>query len=298
MSEPAARAAAIVVNYNTGAYLLRCVRGLTEDGVGEVVVVDNASTDGSIELLEEAGLPVRVIRSGDNRGYGGGANIGINATESELVLVANADLEVKPGGVARLVVALDTEPELGIVGPRITAPDGALYPSARTFPNLADSIGHAFLGIIAPGNRWSRRYKMLDWDHGTAARVDWVSGACFVARREVIEKLGGFDEDYFMYGEDVDLCWRARQAAWEVGYEPRAEVVHVQGVSADRHPYRMIAEHHRSLLRFADRTTVGWRRTLLPVVAVGLVLRTVMAWAQRAVATRPSVRARARGTPA
>ena len=282
MAERAARVAGVIVNYNAAAYVVPCARSLVEEGLSDVVVVDNGSVDDSEARLRDSGLPARFVPSGSNRGYGGGANVGIAASDSELVLVCNADVEVKPGSVAHLVTALDTAPELGIVGPRITTPQGELYPSVRTFPVMLDAMGHAFLGLIAPRNRWSRRYKMLDWDHSAGARVDWVSGACFLARRSVLEQLGGFDEHYFMYGEDVDLCWRARRAGWEVGYEPRADIVHVQGVSTDRRPYRMIMEHHRGLWRFALRTTRGWRRVLLPVVALGLVVRTIMAWGQRA----------------
>ena len=177
---------------------------------------------------------------------------------------------------------LEADPALGIVGPRIEEPDGSLYPSARAFPAMGDAVGHAFLGLVAPRNRFTRRYRMLDVDPSVPRRVDWVSGACMLVRRRCFDQLGGFDEGYFMYGEDVDLCWRAWRAGWEVGYEPGATVVHVQGVSTDRAPYRMIAEHHRSLLRFWWRTTPGPRRVVLaPVVAAGLALRVVLAWAQR-----------------
>ncbi len=103
--------------------------------------------------------------------------------------------------------------------------------------------------------------------------VDWVSGACFLARRAAFEQVGGFDEAYFMYAEDVDLCWRLGRSGWQVAYVTGAEVTHLQGVSTDRHPYRMIAEHHRSLLRFAARSTRGWRRPLLPLVALGIGVR-------------------------
>jgi N-acetylglucosaminyl-diphospho-decaprenol L-rhamnosyltransferase len=108
-----------------------------------------------------------------------------------------------------------------------------------------------------------------------------VSGALFLTRRQAWDELGGFDPGYFMYMEDVDLCWRAGRAGWGVGYEPSAEVGHEQGVSADQHPYRMIAAHHRSLWRFARRSAGDRRRLLLPVVAAGLVVRTVVAWALR-----------------
>jgi N-acetylglucosaminyl-diphospho-decaprenol L-rhamnosyltransferase len=140
-----------------------------------------------------------------------------------------------------------------------------------------DAIGHAFLGVINPDNRFSSRYKLLAWDHETARRVDWVSGACFLARRQTWEEVQGFDESFFMYMEDVDLCWRARQHGWQVSYEPGAEVTHVQGVSTDQRAYSMIVAHHRSMLKFAVRTSKGAGRLLLPVTAVGLVVRAALA---------------------
>lgn len=281
-----ATVAAVVVNYNAAAHLVPCVRSLLAEQIEEVVVIDNASVDDSESVLVASGLPVRFIPTGGNLGYGAGANVGIGETSSDLLLICNPDLVVEPGLLSRLTEALESDPRRAIVGPKVISPDGSLYPSARTFPALGDAIGHAFLGLVAPRNRWSSQYKMLGWDHAAPAEVDWVSGACFLARRQALEELAGFDEAYFMYSEDVDLCWRAWKAGWRVAYEPSARVVHVQGVSADRHPYRMIAEHHRSLLRFAVRTTVGWRRALLPVVAGGLGLRMVLAWVQRAGAAR------------
>ena len=114
-----------------------------------------------------------------------------------------------------------------------------------------------------------------------------MSGACFLIRRRTWNDLQGFDESFFMYMEDVDLCWRAGQHGWRVAYEPAAEVTHVQGVSTDQQAYRMIVAHHRSLLRFSVRTARGRRRLLLPLVAGGLALRTVLAWLQRAYRGRP-----------
>src|SRR5205085_1114006 len=111
---------------------------------------------------------------------------------------------------------------------------------------LAVAAGHAFLGYVAPDNRYSRAYKLLDWDHASAGYVDWISGACFLARRQVYRAVGGFDESYFMYVEDVDLCWRLGRQGWKVGYDPAGRVVHRGGVSTDQRAYRMILEHHRS----------------------------------------------------
>lgn len=279
---------AIIVNYNARELLLRCIASLRADGVADIVVADNASVDGSEEAVRAADPSVRYHRTGANLGYGTGANRGVASapTTSPYLLVMNPDTIVEPGTVKTLVAAMEADPRRGIVGPRIDEPDGTLYPSARTFPDLVDSIGHAFLGMIAPNNPFTRRYRMLDWDHSEPAEVDWVSGSCLLIRRDTWDAIGGFDEGYFMYAEDVDLCWRARRAGWAVVYEPAGRVTHVQGASTDRHPYRMIAEHHRGLLRFATRTTTGWKRLLLPLMAVGLAVRTPLAWAHRYLAGR------------
>jgi N-acetylglucosaminyl-diphospho-decaprenol L-rhamnosyltransferase len=277
--------AAVVVSYNSRRHLERCLDSLAAEGVERVVVVDNGSTDGSRSVVW--GRSVDWVDSGANLGYGRAANLGAGQVEgAEYILVCNPDLVVRPGALNVLVEALDGDPGLGVVGPRLSNTDGSLYPSARTFPDLVDAMGHGLFGLIAPRNRFTRRYRLLDWDHSARADVDWVSGACFLARRSAWDQVGGFDGAYFMYMEDVDLCWRLGRAGWRVAYEPAAEVVHVQGVSADLHPYRMLAAHHRSMWLFARRTTTGARRLALPVVAVGLAGRLGVAWARRLVAGR------------
>jgi N-acetylglucosaminyl-diphospho-decaprenol L-rhamnosyltransferase len=164
---------------------------------------------------------------------------------------------------------------VALVGPLIRTPSGERYPSARQFPSMVDAAGHSLLGIFFPDNRFTRRYQRseLDSTGDGSQHVDWVSGACFLIRREAFEQVGGFDESFFMYLEEVDLCWRLGRRGWRVAYAPDASVVHLQGRSTDRHPYRMILEHHRSLFRFAKRSTEGRSRALLPLVAVGVVVR-------------------------
>ena len=275
------RTGAVVVNFNAGEHLIACVRSLRSEGIERIVVVDNASRDGSVEAARRADGHLDVVQTGANLGFGAAVNRGAAQLTGD-VLVMNPDAVLEPGALKALEAVLEQSPDVGIVGPRIENPDGTLYPSARTFPAMGDAMGHAFVGLVAPGNRFTRRYRMLDWDHAVAARVDWVSGAAFLARRSCFDALGGFDEAYFMYMEDVDLCWRAHQAGWSVAYEPEARVVHVQGVSTDLAPYRMIATHHRSLFTFWRRTTPGPGRVVLaPFVLLGLVLRTLLAWVQR-----------------
>lgn len=274
--------AAVVVSYNARRHLRSCLASIAAEQVKTTIVVDNGSVDGSQSVVEDS--EAVWFPTGANLGYGRAANLGAGspaAADAAFLLVCNPDLEVEPGALATLVKALESDESLGVVGPRIVNPDGSLYPSARSFPNLVDALGHGLFGLVAPGNRFTRRYRLLDWDHASARKVDWISGACFVARREAWDAVGGFDPSYFMYLEDVDLCWRLGRAGWTVGYEPGATVVHTQGASTDQHPYRMLLAHHRSLWQFAWRTTTGARRTALPVVAVGLVGRLAVASARR-----------------
>ena len=288
-------AAAVIVNYNARDALVECIQSLRADGVESIVVVDNDSRDGSADAVAATDPDVVFVPAGANLGYGTGANRGVAQVGADpYVLVLNPDVIVEPGTIKALVAALERNPRLAAVGPRVEEPDGSLYPSARQFPDLRVAAGHAFFGYVAPQNRWTRAYRMLDWDHSTPGEVDWVSGSCFLVRRSAFDSVRGFDERYFMYAEDVDLCWRLQQAGWRVAYEPAGRVVHHGGVSTDQAPYRMIFEHHWSLWRFARTTAQGRERLALPAVAAGLAARTGLSWAQRAAET---ARARRVETP-
>ena len=278
--------AAVVVSYNVCDLLLRCIASLRAEGVERIVVVDNASKDGSAAAA--AGEPgVEVVALSRNLGFGAAANRGAARTDTPYVVVCNPDVELEPGAIKALLAAAEGDATIGLVGPRIDTPAGELYPSVRRFPSLLDAVGHAFLSFLWPRNPFSRRYRMLDWDHGSACDVDWVAGTFFLARRAAWDEVEGFDESFFMYLEDVDLCWRLHRAGWRVTYEPAARITHAIGRSTDQTPYRMIAAHHRSLFRYASKTATGPGRALLPLVAVALVVRTALAWAQRAARGRP-----------
>ena len=277
--------AAVVVNYDGGDHVVACVRSLLDDpsagGAHEVVVVDNGSRDGSDDRSERE-LGVRVIRPGRNLGYARAANLGIAATHAEIVAVCNPDAELRSGSARVLLERFAREPDLAALGPRIENVDGSTYPSARRVPALGDTIGHAVLGLVWPENPSTRRYRQLDADPDEPRDVDWVSGAAIWLRRQALDTVGGWDERYFMYVEDVDLCDRLRDAGWRVAYEPKARVVHVQGVSTDRHPYRMIAEHHRSLVRYAAKRWRGPKRVLVVPASALLAVRAGLAMAARA----------------
>jgi len=279
--------AAVVVDHNAGPLLASCVRSLLDDGADPVIVVENggegSATVALSSLISDAPAPVvRVVRPGRNIGFGAGANRGLAALaggspEPEWVLVSNPDLKVHPGALPALRRVLEERPSWALVGPRIFTEDGDVYPSVRRFPSFVDAAGHALLAQFNPANRFTRRYNPGAPVGDGVVEAGWISGSCFLARRAALEELGGFDEAYFMYAEDMDLCWRAHQAGWGVGFGGAAGVTHIQGVSTARHPYRMMVAHHRSALRFTIRTTSGWRRAALPFAAAVLGLRMVMA---------------------
>jgi N-acetylglucosaminyl-diphospho-decaprenol L-rhamnosyltransferase len=270
-SRVASPCAAVVVDFDSGEFLAECVSSLRDEGVEELVVVENGRPEPARATLASAGLAdTPLLFTGRNLGYGGGANRGLAAIgRAEYVLVANPDLVVHPGALAPLARALDEHPGWAVVGPRILTPEGAPYPSARVFPTPLVAAGHALLGALFPHNSFTRRYRTPDLQE-RPREVDWVSGACFLGRRAALEAVGGFDEAYFMFGEDMDLCWRLARAGWRIGFEPAALVTHHEGVSRAPHPYKMALAHHRSALRFATHTLDGPRRVLLPLAALGL----------------------------
>ncbi len=258
----------VVVTYESERWIDGCLASLVDQpGVGQIVVVDNASTDATGAVV--AGYSSRGVRwlaLGVNRGFGSAANRGVASTSSATVLIVNPDLIVGPGAVQALRSRLLAGDRLAIVGPAVTDLAGTPYPSARSFPNLIDAAGHAFIGLFRTDNPWSVRYLR-------PKRVEWVSGTAMLVRRDAFESVGGFDESYFMYVEDVDLCWRLARAGWWVVVEEAAVVLHGVGGSSERAPYRMIAAHHRSLWRFARRSATSTQRLALPIVAVGLAIR-------------------------
>jgi N-acetylglucosaminyl-diphospho-decaprenol L-rhamnosyltransferase len=284
---------AVVVDHDAGPLLEGCVRSILENGASPVVVVENGAAGSAATALEQLpgdpdDQPVQLVRPGRNLGFGAGVNRGLAAlagepTPPEWILVCNPDLVVHPGALTALRQALEAEPAWALVGPRIFTETGDVYPSVRNFPTFTDAAGHALLALINPENPFTMRYNPGTPQGELVTKAGWVSGSCFLARRSALEELGGFDEAYFMYNEDMDLCWRAHDSGWGVGFAGTAEVTHVQGVSTARHPYRMMVAHHRSALRFTFRTTRGWRRVALPFAAVVLGARMAMATVRIAV---------------
>ncbi len=268
MSDVARRVAAVVVDFHAGAALAGCVDSIRLEGVEDIVVVENGQRGSAGEVLHGRG--VTLVEPGVNLGYGRGANRGVACVvDHEYVLITNPDVVVHHGARAAMVAALDADARVALVGPQVRRPDGSVYPSQRVFPNMWLAGAHALLEPLWANNPATRRYRSRH-DDGS---VDWVSGACFVIRRSAFEEVGGFDERYFMFAEDMTLCWDLRQRGWSVVAVDDAVVTHVEGLSRERATRSMAWAHHRSALRFEWHTARGLRRALVPLAALVLGLR-------------------------
>lgn len=253
----------------------------------EVVLADNGSTDGAPERAATRER-VTLLRTGGNLGYGGGANAGAAALDSDWLVIANPDLLWRPGSLDALLAAADRWPTGGAFGPGTRTADGTLYPSARELPSIGRGIGHAAFGWWWPSNPWTRSYRR---ERGPAGEgpTGWLSGGCLLLRGEAFDAVGGFDPGYFMYFEDVDLCERLAKAGWQSIYVPGAIVVHESGQATASVRPAMVREHHRSAYRYLAKKYAGVRYApLRMVLKAGLSARATLS---RAV---PMMRAGAR----
>jgi len=280
---PPADLAVVIVNYNAGEYLRRCLASLEAnrgDINVDVLVIDNASKDGSFQAAMTSHPAVRLLANPDNRGLSAAWNQGIDETTAPYVLFLNPDAEMWRGTLAEYVKVAREHPDAGIVGPLIRNPDGTVYPSGRLLPSVRDAVAHAFLGTLAPGNRFTRRYHMDGWDRTTEREVDWVSGAAMLVPRALFESVGVFDESFFLYAEELDMATRLRGAGWTVLFTPRVEIIHEIGVSTG-HSRRMLVMHSTSAYRYYRKhRAVGWRRLTLPFAWSALRLRAELEWAR------------------
>ncbi|MCY3719800.1 MAG: glycosyltransferase family 2 protein [Anaerolineaceae bacterium] len=279
----------VILNWNTRDLLRRCLQTvLASEGVERfrVVVVDNASSDDSVAMLRQEFPQVGVIANPVNSGYPAGNNLGLRQLGYEgqgrvredaprHAMLLNPDTEVPPDALARLVDYMDARPEIGIAGPRLMLPDGSLdLACRRSFPSPQVSL-YRFTGLarLFPRHRQFGRYNMTFADPGQELEVDAVVGACMIVRREAIAQAGLLDEDFFMYGEDLDWAWRIKAAGWKVYYQPQVVVQHVKR-AASRQSRRAGHEFQRAMLIFYRkhyrRSTPLWLHSL---VMTGLLLK-------------------------
>lgn len=229
----------LIVSWNVRDLLLRCLESVTAaaaDGLDiEIIVVDNASSDGAVAAVRAAFPAVRIIANTENRGFTGGNNQALALAQGDSLFLLNPDTEVRPGAIAELRRYLQEHLDVGIVGPRLRYADGSIQPSRRRFPTLATLFTEStIVQQYLPWLPWFGRFYMADRSPDEAQTVAWIVGAAMFARRAVYEQIGGLDESLFMYSEELDWCRRAARAGWRVAYDPAAEVMHYEGRSSEQ----------------------------------------------------------------
>ncbi len=272
----------VIVSYNGRDYLRRCLASIyqhTRDIEFEVVVVDNASRDGTPEMVAAEFPQVTLVRRSTNAGFARGVNEGIGRSRGEAFFVLNPDSEITTNLLPPMLAYLHAHPDIGILAPKLLDADGTLQLSCRAFPNFGTALfnRYSMATKLFRNNRLSRRYLMTDFDHSRIADVDWASGACWLLSRPAHEAIGPLDEGYFWSIEDVDYCQRTHRAGLRVVYFPEAVVIHHIGRSAAALPGRAIAARHRGMWRYYS----SYLRPRLPVarqaidaaVLTGILLR-------------------------
>lgn len=271
------RASVIVPLYN-GRHLIEACLTSIPSGV-EIVVVDDCSSDGAPEFVAERFPGVTLVRNERNLGFGSTSNRGLHAASGEIRIVLNSDARFTPGAMETLVATFD-DPEVGVAGPRLVFGDGSHQTSAASFPTLGSIVAGSFLlndiyRALRPGRRFRWELGMARADHLADRDVDWVKGACFAVRDACLAATGGFDEGYYMYVEETDLCLRARREGWRVRFVAGATVVHLGGGSTGDpavHARRYLASERRFMHRaYGAGIDARWRLARL----LGAVIKVV-----------------------
>jgi N-acetylglucosaminyl-diphospho-decaprenol L-rhamnosyltransferase len=233
----------VIVSWNVRKLLRRCLRSAMEsltcekgrDLSAQVIVVDNASVDGSAEMLREEFPHVSLIANEENVGFTRGNNQGLALSDGRYALLLNPDTEVVADALGEMVGFMDREPEVGALGPQLLYPDGRVQSSRRRFPRFSTALLEGtFLQQRFPHSGLLKRYYVLDAGDEQTQEVDWVVGACLLMRRATLDEVGPLDERFFMYSEEMDWCYRAKELGWWVIYLPQAKVVHHEGKSSEQ----------------------------------------------------------------
>lgn len=271
----------IIVNWNTKDYLQKCLNSVyenTRDITFEIIIVDNASNDSSVEMVKYNFSGVILIENEKNFGFAAANNQALKRSRGKFVLILNPDTEVLPRSLNVMVDFLKRNSKAGAAGPKILNPDNSIQLTcARNFPTLSTEFFWLTTLIRRfPKNKIIGNYLMSYWDHNDRRQVDCLSGACIMVRRDVLEKSSFFDEDYFMYGEDIDLCYCIKKAGWQIWYLPDAKIIHYGGASSkkisesaaiyDRRAIQLFFKKHYS------RSTAGIYRLMCLLLGLVMVL--------------------------
>jgi GT2 family glycosyltransferase len=260
-----------IVNFNAREHLRACLASVERDASSDVLVVDVSSSDGSTEMVHSAFPWARLVVCA-NRGYGAAANRALAETSSDYVLLLNSDTVLQRGSIRALCQYLAATRRAGVVGPRLVNPDGSVQPSCYPFLTPVNALlVLTLLNELIGAVPFVRERHLPTSSHEHAGAVPWVKGAALAIRREAFDAVGGFDESYFMYAEDLDLCYRLQGASWEVHFTPAATVVHTGGASTTQQRRTMTGQLFASLVHFYER-----HYSVLQLIELRVVLASVM----------------------
>ena len=239
----------VVVSYETRETLLECLAALVAEPTASVVVIDNASRDGTAAAVRERFPSVRLVANAENVGFARACNQGARESRAPYLLFLNPDATLAPGSLGALAAILEARPRVGVVGPRTRSANGDIQVSTGPDLSLVSEIRQRRL-VRGVARRDAAILVEAEGLHAVEREVDWVSGACLMIRREAFDAVSGFDERFFLYEEDADLCRRVRAAGWKVLFSPGAEARHALGRSMARSPERARLEYQRSHLLY------------------------------------------------
>jgi GT2 family glycosyltransferase len=268
----------IVVNWNTKDLLRDCLTSVYECAGAvdfEIIVVDNASTDGSAEMLKNEFKDVILIENIENRGFAAANNQGMAVAKGRYVLLLNSDTVVLDSCIAKTVCFADANPQAAVIGCRVLNPDHTLQPTCFMFPSLLNMLlSSTYLYKLFPKNRFFGREHMTWWDTSDVREVDYVRGCFMLVRREGIEQVGMMDERFFMYSEETDWCYRFKKGGWKVVFTPKADIIHLLGASTKKRRAEMTLQVWGSLLLFFKKhRSVPAYATMCFLIAIFFILR-------------------------
>lgn len=247
----------IIVNWNTKDLLARCLDSIfchLPSATTEIIVVDNGSTDGSSDMVKKNYPGVKLMAHDQNLGFARANNIGIKQSKGCYLCLLNSDTQVLDDCFDRMINYLENHPAIGILGPKILSPDLQVQRSCMAFPTLWNSLCRALaLDSLFPGSKRFGGYLMTYFAHDSIRQVDIINGCCWLVRRAALTRVGLLDEQFFMYGEDMDWCRRFHQAGWQVVFYPHAQIIHYGGASSAQLPVKFYIEMRRANLQYAQK---------------------------------------------
>ncbi len=261
----------IIVNWNTKDYLADCLESVKDNTTNisyEIIVVDNCSSDGSADMVGQNFPEVLLIRNEENVGFGRANNQGLSRAGGKYILFLNSDMAVNETCLDRMFGFMEENPDIGASACKLTYPDGRLQHSCRQFPSFKVYF-LIILGLrsLFPSLKVFRRYLMLDWDHSDTREVDQIMGSFMFMRRSALDQVGSFDERFWMYFEEVDLCLRLKKAGWKIVHYPQASAVHFLSKSSEQWgKLKVTREFQKSLLKYFKKNRRFYEFLILFVI--------------------------------